>query len=176
MTELELIEQCKKADPKAQHALFTAYKRIWFTICLRYANNYDDACDMLQNALITIYSKLNLFNAELGDFKAWSNRVVINEAIMFLRTLKYLDLTDDISSAQVLADHAETAVEKLSAEELTMLLQKLPPGYRVVFNMYVLEGYTHKEIAEKLGVTEGTSKSQYFKAKDLLRRQLELIL
>lgn len=173
--ELLLIEQCKQGEPKAQRALYELYQRLWYTICLRYANDRDDANDMLQNALVNIFTKLHLFRPQQGDFKAWSNRVVTNECILFLRHQRYLKFSADLSEAQALAEQGETTVDKLSAEELTTLLQKLPPGYRVVFNMYVLEGYTHKEIAQALGITEGTSKSQFHKAKELLKRQLELI-
>lgn len=173
--ELLLIEQCKHGDPKAQRALYGLYQRLWFTICLRYANDRDDAADMLQNALINIFTKLHLFSPQQGDFKAWSKRVVTNECIMFLRSQKYLKFNTELQDAQLIIDQGETAVEKLSAEELVGILQKLPPGYRVVFNMYVLEGFTHKEIAQALGITEGTSKSQFHKAKELLKRQLELI-
>ena len=171
-----LIVQSLKGVQSAQRKLYDMYKTKWFMICLRYVKKREDALDVLQNALIKIYSKLDTFDLEKGAFGAWSSRIVVNESIMFQR--KYwrhgesVELNDEV---YVPIEETEP-VENLRAQELTKLIQQLPDGYRVVFNMYAIEGYTHKEIAEILGISEGTSKSQLFKAKRILKKQIEVII
>jgi RNA polymerase sigma-70 factor (ECF subfamily) len=171
-----LIVQCKNGVQVAQRKLYDLYKSKWFMICLRYVKKREDALDVLQNALIKIYSKLNTYDAEKGAFGAWSSRIVVNESIMFQRKYwkgtELVELNDEIyiSSTESVSENI------LSAETLTKLIQQLPDGYRVVFNLYAIEGYTHKEIAEILGVSVGTSKSQLFKAKRILKKQIEVII
>jgi len=171
-----LIVQSKKGVQTAQRKLYDMYKSKWFMICLRYVKKRDDALDVLQNALIKIYSKLDTFDIEKGAFGAWSSRIIVNESIMFQRKywkgMESVELNDEIyaPTEEVVSEN------RLSAEALTNLIQQLPDGYRVVFNMYAIEGYTHKEIAEILGITEGTSKSQLFKAKRILKKQIEVII
>lgn len=170
-----IINQSKKGDASAQRRLYELFRTPWFMICQRYLRSRDDALDVMQNALVRIYTKLDSFDPALGTFKAWSSRVMVNECIMHLRK-KHLEFESlDEGSFDVFADEQENPVQKLSAEELTKMIQKLPDGYRLVFNLNVIEGYTHKEIAEMLGITEGTSKSQLYKAKNLLKKQIEVI-
>lgn len=171
-----LIVQCKKGNQSAQRKLYDLYKSKWFMICLRYVKKREDALDVLQNALIKIYSKLDTFNNEKGVFGAWSSRIVVNESIMFQR--KYWKGTESVELNDEIYMPSEEAVSenRLSSEALTKLIQQLPDGYRVVFNMYAIEGYTHKEIGKILGITEGTSKSQLFKAKKILKKQIEVII
>jgi len=176
MTEQsKLIEQCKLGNAKAQRELYAKYKSLWFTICLRYMHKQEDALDALQNALIKIYSKLDTFQIEVGSFKSWSSKVVVNECIMFQR--KYWSKPE--FSSQNLELHSgkvdSSALSTLNMEDITRMIQELPNGYRVVFNLYEIDGYTHKEIAQALGISEGTSKSQLFKAKLLLKKKLEPI-
>jgi len=128
---------------------------------------------MLQNGLINIYTKINQFNSERGNFKSWSSRIIVNDCLMFLRKNSFK--SEDLNDHHGIFDKSETSLDILSAEELTKLIQQLPDGYRAVFNLYILEGYNHKEIAEKLNISEGTSKSQLFKAKKLLREKLETL-
>jgi len=172
-TDHILINRCKKGDSAAQKQLYELHRHRWFTICLRYVHKREDALDVLQNALIKIYSKLNQFNSELGQFSSWSSKIVVNESIMFQR--KYWN-KNEISglNLELINDHEdEKAISNLTLEEMTRRIQKLPTGYRLVFNMYVIEGYSHKEIAATLGISIGTSKSQLFKAKGILKKQIE---
>jgi len=171
-----LLQRIKKGDRKAQTELYDRYKTDWFRICLRYNKNRADASDALQNALINIFQKINQFDLNKGNFSSWSNRVVINDNLMLLRKKANAFNTDEIREDLDLFDQNETPVEKLSAEELTNLIQTLPHGYRAVFNLYVIDGFTHPEIAEKLGISSGTSKSQLFKARKLIQGKLEVLL
>lgn len=169
----ELINQCRKGKVNAQKKMYDQCKNHWFTICLRYLNKREDALDVLQNALVKIYTKLDQFDESKGTFTAWSSKIIVNESIMFQR--KYwnknevagvnLEIIDVASEPDVYA--------QLQMEELTKLIQKLPTGYRIIFNMYVIEGYTHSEIAQKLDISIGTSKSQLFKAKNILKKSLK---
>jgi len=171
-----IINQCKKGVVSAQKELYTMHRNQWFTICMRYVNKREDALDVLQNALIKIYSKLDQFDANLGTFKSWSSRIVVNESIMFQR--KYWNTpVAAISNLEVLSNTEESkAISNLTLEELTKEIQQLPTGYRVVFNLYEIDGFSHKEIAQQLGISIGTSKSQLFKAKTMLKKKLEHII
>ena len=143
---------------------------------MRYNKNRQDALDVLQNALIKVFTKIDQFDQNKGSFKSWSAQVVVNENLMYLRKLNINYKIDPIDAELQVADQQESALDILSAEELTKMIQKLPDGYRAVFNMYVIEGYQHKEIAELLQISVGTSKSQLFKAKRLLQEKLEVLL
>jgi RNA polymerase sigma-70 factor (ECF subfamily) len=168
-----LLKRCRKGEVSAQRQVYDKYKSIWFTIALRYLRNRDDASDALQNALVNIYTKLDTFNQDQGSFKSWSCRIVVNESIMYQRKYWKHNTFAEIEDDMIWLDSSNNPESNLSAEELLKLIQKLPDGYRVVFNMYAIEGYSHKEIADYLNVSEGTSKSQLSKAKKLLRAQIE---
>lgn len=173
MNENAIIAKVRKQDRKAQTMLYDMYNRYWYVICLRYNNNLEDAQDVMQKGLIQIFSKINQFDEKKGTFKAWSSKVIVNENLMFLR--KKVSSFDLEYSEQIpeISDSKESALDALSAQELTSMIQRLPAGYRAVFNMYVIEGYNHVEISDILNITTGTSKSQLFKAKRMLRKQLE---
>ena len=176
MTEKQIISRAKKRDRKAQTALYSTYQHKWYAICLRYNKNQADAMDVLQNALINIFSKIDQFDEKRGNFKAWSNQIVVNENLMFLRKRVASFKVDEIHEDYQVEDRSESALDVLSAEELNKMVQRLPDGYRIVFNLYVIEGYNHKEIGERLGISPGTSKSQLFKAKKMLQKKLEVLL
>ncbi len=182
MTKIEmiddnlLIKNCIKGKAKAQRELYEKYRSMWFMICLRYVQDREDALDILQNALVKIYTKMDQFDVNRGKFSTWSSRIVVNESIMFSRK-KVKDLgLDQLHEDALLYAKEEEKIELLSAQELTRLVQELPEGYRLIFNLNVIEGYTHKEIAELLGITEGTSKSQLFKAKKLLKKKIQILV
>ena len=176
MTEVQLIKAASKNKRKAQSALYELYKRKWFSICLRYLKGSTDAEDALQNALVKIFSNIKTFDAERGSFNAWSSRIVVNECLMLLRGRVHSFKQVDINDQQHLEDLSESPLDRLSARELTALISALPTGYRAVFNLYVLDGYNHREIAEQLGISEGTSKSQLFKARRMLMEKLEVLI
>lgn len=176
MTETQLVKGLINGDRKAQTRCYEQYRSVWYSICLRYQNNSATALDCLQNALIKIFSKISQFDVEKGSFKSWSSRIVINENLMELRKRSSKAFVEDIEESYDLFDESESAVEMLSAQELTNMIQQLPAGYRTIFNMYVIEGYSHVEISKELGISAGTSKSQLFKARKLLQQQLEVLI
>ena len=176
MTEIEIISRVLKKERAAQVLLYKRYQTTWYMICLRYHRSKEDAQDVLQNALIKIFTKLEQFDTSKGNFKSWSSKVVINENLMFLRKKVSSFKVDAIDNLLFVPDQPESALDILSAEELTKMIQKLPPGYRTVFNLYIIEGFNHKEISKMLSIGIGTSKSQLSKARKLLQKQLEALL
>lgn len=176
MNEIQIIEGVKKSNREAQTELFRLYRSHWYMICMRYNKNSNDALDALQNGLIKIYSKINLFDSNKGNFKNWSSKVMINENLMYLRSKNQSFTVEYNTEINQVENEDETPLDMLSTQELIKLIQLLPNGYRIVFNMYVMEGYSHTEIAEQLGITVGTSKSQLFKARKMLQQQLEVMI
>lgn len=170
----QIISAARRNDRKAQTALYNMYRVSWYQICLRY--NGSNAADVLQNALVKIFRKLDLFDPNKGSFKTWSSKVVVNENLMFLRQRANVFVNEEINEAVHTYDSDESALDRMSAKELIQLIHKLPAGYRTVFNLYVIEGYSHQEISQNLGISIGTSKSQLSKARKLLKRKLEVLL
>lgn len=174
--ELKTIKKCLRKNPRAQRELYEKHKRKWFMICLRYAQNKSEAEDILQEGLISVFNNLRQFDSRKASFATWSNKVMVNAALQHIRKWKKLNFNDSIDDFENHIPYQEDIFDTIGAKELTLLIQKLPEGYKIVFNMYVVEGYMHKEIAEALGISENTSKTQLFKAKNMLRNQLEKVL
>ena len=170
MTEKDIIEGCKCADRKAQKALFDTFSPKMLGVCLRYVKNREDAEDVMIEGLYKAITKINSYSGN-GSFEGWIRRIVVNESLMLLRKKNVLKHSVEI---QPNLDHSEaiTVEDKLIAEDLLKLLDTLPTGYRTVFNLYVLEGYKHREIAELLGVSINTSKSQLI----LARKKMEALV
>ncbi|MEM6318358.1 MAG: sigma-70 family RNA polymerase sigma factor [Bacteroidota bacterium] len=168
----QAIKAAQKGNPLGQRYLYEQYKVPLFTICLRYSRDRSEAEDMLQEGFIKIFKDLKQFEgrSEVGN---WMKKVMVNTALQYLRKWKKDWLHSDTQAYQEVFQSEETVFHKLGLEELTRLIQKLPDGYKVVFNLFVVEGYSHREIAELLGISENTSKTQLFKAKAALRKRLE---
>jgi RNA polymerase sigma factor (sigma-70 family) len=167
MTDNELIEQCLKGDQRAQRALFDKFSRKMMSVCMRYAGDVELAEDWLQDGFIKVYSNLGKFKRE-GSFEGWIRRTMVNTCLDHLRKANRMQVDTDISEAEYLAGDDANAVSKLRVEELMKLIEDMPAGYRTVFNMFAIEGFSHQEIAAELGVTESTSKTQYRKARTYL--------
>ncbi len=173
--EKSLIQGLKLKDRDAQTAAYKLYRTPWYMICLRYCSHKDDALDVLQNALIKIFSKIDQFDELRGSFKSWSSQIVVNENLQFLREKRQsIQLEEEAMQEAFIYEDEDTNI--LSSEELTKLIQQLPDGYRTVFNMYVMEGYTHNEIAAYLDIGVGTSKSQLSKARKMLQKSIEVLV
>ncbi len=172
----QLIRRCLRKDTAAQKMLYDQYKHDWFLCCLRYSKDKKDAEDILQDGLISIFRDLKSFDSDKASFATWSNKVMVNAALQYLRKWKKLKYSTVSIEHAAMISSPQDIFSTIGTKELTTLIQNLPAGYRVVFNMYVIEGYKHREIAEKLGISVGTSKSQLFKAKEMLRNQLEHLL
>ncbi|MDP4820147.1 MAG: sigma-70 family RNA polymerase sigma factor [Saprospiraceae bacterium] len=165
-----LVEGCKRGTPQAQQTLYDRYSSVLFAICRRYLPQYEDAEDALVAAFFKIFTQIHQFN-EMGSFEGWMKRIVVNECLM---TLRRQSLPFSAIEIQLEVPAGEISAEAhLEAGDVLRLLEQLPPGYRTIFNLYVVEGYKHKEIADLLGVSINTSKSQLILAK---KRMKELLL
>ena len=173
---MTLIDKILNGEEAAMNELYRCHERHWFRICLRYGRNRSEGQDIMQEGLVMIFRDLYQFDVTKGEFKSWSNRVMVNAALRYLKKFQWQLSFEDLESVQNEPDFSETSMEKLSAKEITKVIQRLPTGYRIVFNMYEIEGYSHKEIAETLNIAVGTSKSQLSKAKKMLRRKIEFLL
>lgn len=171
MSEKEIILGCKKGDSKYQRALFDNYSAILLTICRRYFSDSGLAEDALQEGYIRIFKKIEQYKFE-GSFEGWMKRVVVNVCLRKIQKEKRQYNWSDIEST--IPRGLQPSVEaKIYEEELLELLKVLPDGYRTVFNMYALDGFSHKDIAEKLGITDSTSRSQLVKARKMLQKLLK---
>jgi RNA polymerase sigma factor (sigma-70 family) len=163
----DLIENLQKGDAKAQKVLYDLYSAKMLGVCLRYLKNEMDAEEVMITGLVKVFQNAHQYEGK-GNFEGWLRRVVVNEALMFLRKKEPLHLAIEREHMQF-ADQ-EQADTALNEAELLALLHELPAGYRAVFNLYAIEGYSHKEIADMLQISEGTSKSQLSKARGLLQK------
>ena len=166
MTEKEIIIGCRKQNRKAQQALYEKYSPKMFGVCKRYVKNYEDAEDVLVEGLFKAMNNIHQFK-ENGSFEGWIRRIVVNQALMHLRKAHNFRMTVEISNVEIKS--VTTVEDDLAAQDILNLLEKLPTGYRTVFNLYVVEGFKHREIAEQLGISINTSKSQFILAKKRLR-------
>lgn len=171
VSDEHIIAGCLRGEVKMQRALYEKYKVPMFRLCLRYAKDRMEAEDMLQEGFIMVFKDLKQFRST-GALGAWMRRLMVNVALQHIRKRKRLFPVVDLENAAEKVSEVENVLSTLNAKVLTMLVQKLPGGYRAVFNMYVIEGYSHKEIAEKLEISVGTSKSQLSKAKAMLRNKI----
>jgi RNA polymerase sigma-70 factor (ECF subfamily) len=173
LTDIELIKGCIKEEAVCQKGLFNRYASSLLGVCNRYARNKEDAEDILQDAFIKIFNKINEYKGE-GSFEGWMRRVVVNTALKKYTLSRY---TKEISVEEV-RDNNEIdfndvpSFNHLTEKDLLALINRLPDGYRIVFNLYVIEGYQHDEIAHMLGIQPGTSRSQLVKARTLLQKEI----
>jgi RNA polymerase sigma factor (sigma-70 family) len=173
--EQHIIDGCKKGDRKAQEELYRKYKGPLFGICLRYARDYQEAEDILQEGFIAVYRDLYQYRPT-GSFNGWLRRVVVNTALQHIRRSKKLFPVIDIHGIADNQESNEDFFAALHAKALIQMVQQLPDGYRAVFNLYVIEGYSHAEIAKMLEINESTSKSQLSRAKAVLRQMVERVI
>lgn len=172
MTDEELVKGCLGKDPACQKLLFERFNRKMMGVCLRYAGRSEEAEDMLQNGFIRVFEKLDTFRGS-GSLEGWVRKIVVNESLTYLRKNKALQMNIDIDDAKYRIPGNSHVGESMNEKDLLKMIQQLPAGFRTVFNMYAIEGYSHKEIAEALGISEGTSKSQYSRAKTHLQNILQ---
>ena len=167
----DLIEACKRSERSAQRRLYDFLSPKMFPLCLRYMGDRDSAEDILQEGFVTLFTKLDSFTGE-GSFEGWARKVFVNTALMHLRKNDVLGVSDDIEEARSLFTEEATPLQKMGYKELMGLISSLPPDARTVFNMYVVEGYSHKEIAATLGCTEATSRSKLQRARLQLQEMI----
>ncbi|MBL7875986.1 MAG: RNA polymerase sigma factor [Cyclobacteriaceae bacterium] len=168
--DVELVEGCKRQNRDAQKRLYEQYASKWYALCCRYIKDKMEAEDVLIVAFTKILERIDQYKGE-GNFEGWMRKVVVNEALSYLRKNKNMYLETDIEAADYEPDYRNLE-KNLEAEDLLKMIDQLPTGYRIVFNLYAIEGYTHQEIAAELGISENTSKSQLSRARASLQKSL----
>ena len=172
MDDSTLVKECIKGNAKAQRLLFDKFSQKMLGVCLRYTKSQDEAEDVLQEGFVKVFSKLKDFSNQ-GSLEGWIRRIMVNTSLDAIRkNTKFMkDVSIDTVDYQI--GNNDFIVEGLNAEDLMRLINSMPDGYKVIFNMFAIEGYSHQEISTTLGISESTSKSQYMRAKAYLRNRLE---
>jgi RNA polymerase sigma-70 factor (ECF subfamily) len=171
ISELDLIQGCKKADRLAQRQVYEQYARRMYAVCLRYVRQEMEAEEVLTSGFLKVFAKIDQFKIE-GSFEGWIRRIMVNESLNHLRKQRLMYAEVEIEQV---ADTMSYSVNEsdYTAEELLYIIEQLPVGYRTVFNLYAIEGYAHKEIGEMLNISENTSKSQLSRARTWLQNYLQ---
>ena len=169
----DLIERCKANERKAQELLYKQFASKMMGVCLRYANDRMEAEDMLQNGFIRVFQKIADFRGE-GSFEGWVRRIMVHSSIEYYRKHHKMLSVANLEETGQEPSVNPVAIARLDAKDLMGLIQQLSPGYRMVFNLYAVEGYSHKEIGEIMGISEGASKSQLSRARAILKEQISL--
>lgn len=172
MDDNTLVKKCLEGDLRAQRALFDKFATKMLGVCIRYTKDVEEAEDVLQDGFVKVFTKLDRYNGE-GVLEGWIRRIMVNTALDQLR--KNAKFQDDVSLDKVdfKLERDGHILESLVEEDLLKLINEMPPGYKAVFNMFAIEGYSHKEIADEMGISENTSKSQYSRARAYLQIKLE---
>lgn len=174
MNEAQLISDCLYGNRKAQKELYDLYSRKMMGVCLRYVGDRETARDLLQEGFVKVFTSMHSYTGT-GAFEGWMRMIFVNVALEYLRKTDVLRNSTDIECLNEQIDDNETAVSTLSAKELMDVIGQLPDGFHAVFNLYAIEGYSHKEIAEMLHITESTSRSQYLRARQWLQERIKLM-
>lgn len=174
MNELRMIAACKNQDREAQRELYNEYSRKMYAICLRYMPDEDSAKDLLQDGFIKVFSSIESFQGK-GSFEGWIKRIFVNLALETIRKQKNIfSRPDDIQMLpDVVDDTTDDEMYRISETELLRMIKELPKGYSTIFNLYAVEDLSHKEIADMLDINEGTSRSQYVRARRILQEKVK---
>ena len=167
-----IVSDCMKGDRNAQKKLYDSFSNSMFVLCQRYFNCREEALDAVQEGFIKVFRDLKQFDSSKGNLSQWIRKIFVNTCLEMLRKKKVF--FQDIETIPDVMDLGGNIMDDLNMHDLVRTIQKLPVGYRTVFNLYVIEGYTHAEIAQKLNISENTSKTQLLKAKASLKRVLEM--
>lgn len=170
LSEAQLLAGCQKNDRTAQQQLYASYSGKMYALCCRYVKSKMEAEDVLVTAFTKVFDKIDQFKNE-GSFEGWIRRIVVNEALTWIRKNRSLYLETDLEKADYEPDYDHLS-DHLETEDLLRMIQALPTGYQLVFNLYAIDGYSHKEIAEQLNISENTSKSQLSRARVYLQKLL----
>ncbi|WP_026751007.1 RNA polymerase sigma factor [Sediminibacterium sp. C3] len=167
MTEQSILAGCLNNDPSSQRELYNRYSPKMLSVCYRFANSREDAEDMLQEGFIKVFTQMHTFQNK-GAFEGWIRRIIVHTCINFLKKNKKFSNSIDLEQADYLEVKEETMPSVMQARQIIECIRLLPLGYRTVLNLYAMEGYSHKEIADMLDIEESTSRSQYTRAKSML--------
>ena len=164
---VKLIKQCQKKSKKAFDELYKTYSPIIYGICLRYTKDTHEAQDLMQECFLKILNKIGEYRFK-GSFEGWMKRLTVNQAINYLKSKKRF-MSEDISEYEIITtNYNNDVLSEMSAQEIIQLISKLPDGYRTIFNLHVIEGYKHTEIAEMLNINDVTCRTQFKKAREAL--------
>ena len=176
MDEQQIIDACVRGESWARKSVYELYAPAMMSLCLRYVGNYETARDLLQDGFIKVFAKVGTYSHK-GVFAAWMHRVFVTTALEHLRKTDALRSAVDIVDYSVqFEDVNVSALDKLSADDLMDCIRKLPSGYRTVFNMFAMEGYSHSEIAETLGISVVTSRTQFLRARNALQKSVKCLI
>lgn len=170
--EADWIEGAKGGDRRCQKAIYDLLSPKMYAVCIRYMGDQESAEDILQDGFVTLFTKLDSYSGE-GSFEGWARKIFVNTALMSLRKKDALKNSEDVEAAWDISSEDPGAMEKIGCKDLLRMVSGLPPGFRTVFNMYVIEGYSHKEISEMLGISETTSRSQLQRARVFLQSRIK---
>ena len=167
-----LIESCIKGDREAQKTLYDRLASRMFPVCMRYVGDRTVAEDVLQDGFVTLFTKLDTYKGD-GSFEGWARKIFVTTALMNLRKKDALKMSDELDAARGMKADTVSQIQNIGYKELMELVMALPAGFRMVFNMYAIEGYSHKEIAQMLGITETTSRTQFSRARAWLQARIK---
>lgn len=170
--DLQLIDLCIKGDRASQKVLYNRLAPRMFPLCIRYIGNREMAEDVLQDGFITLFTKLGDYKGD-GSFDGWARKIFVNTALMSLRKKDALKMSEDLEAIRGMKDDLPSQNQNIGYKELMELVMELPPGFRTVFNMYAIEGYSHKEISDTLGISETTSRTQLSRARIWLQNKIK---
>ena len=174
MDETQLINGCRKGDRLAQKELYERYSHKMMGVCLRYVNDRETARDLLQDGFVKVFTSMDSYSG-IGSFEGWMRKIFVNCALEYLRKSDVLRESTDLDNTAELIQPDASAISNMSAAELMQLVQELPAGFRTVFNLFAIEGYSHKEISDMLNITESTSRSQFTRAKQMLQKRINAL-
>lgn len=170
LSESDLISGCIKEDRQMQELLYHRFSPKMYAVCLRYSGNSEDARDLLQEGFIKVFKNISKYRGD-GSFEGWIRRIFVNTSIEhFRKKTRLADLTE--TQERTIEDKEWNVLDNLAERDIIKMIHELSPGYKAVFNLHVIEGYSHKEIADMLGINEGTSKSQLARAKTVLKKMV----
>ncbi len=170
-TEKGLIEACVKQDRLAQKMIYEQYSPRMYSVCVRYAKDRDSAKDILQDGFITVFSKIESYNGN-GSFEGWMRKIFVNTALMLLRKGDVLKECKDIADLRGDSPIIDNIIERIDGKEIFKLISEMPQGFRTVFNMSVIDGYSHQEISKALNISEGASRSQLSRGRLWLQERI----
>lgn len=170
----KLIESCIKGDRKSQKAIYDRLAPFMLPLCMRYVGDRILAEDILQEGFITLFTRLGSYKGD-GSFEGWARRIFVTTALMELRKKDALKMSEELDTVRGMKADLPSQGQNIGYKELMKIVMELPPGFRTVFNMYAVEGYSHKEIADMLGISESTSRTQFSRARALLQSRIKEI-
>jgi len=171
----DIIKRCRQGDRRAQEAIYNLLAGKMFAVCLRYCTNYEDAKDLLHDGFVTIFTKIDKFN-NIGSFEGWVRRIFVNQAIELYRNkakVSMVECSDENERLFIEPDNNNEMGYGLSEDELLSMVEKLPQQYKIVFNLYAIEGLSHRDIAGQLGISESTSRSNLLRARSIMQKQVK---